>query len=551
MLINHYHSISCLISMAIIPETFEMFTKREDDEGFQEFLLNNHQNIIDSKEGSEKILYSMEISRILGRVAVHERCLAEEIEKRPINRKKYDLYNKTSLYVARRGIDIGTKMEYGRHEQGDDIPDACFNHHMGWLYVQYCMNLHESKRYFAAMEAIDRAETYLRLDLALFADSRYQDKFIKELKSVPLLKDLDFNVPRNKLESILRFAFDLMYQDLYYVIIEKKIRILGKIYRLVPGDYMDMYAGYIVSLFSILVQGKKYKLIQGLAPLWKEIKEIYPEKPKNYLDIEKLSEFDIGDNTPEEVGQYRWWCNSAHLLLTFLDFVPFIESRYQYCCDDLTLDAEDVDLKAMFEDVTETFAHCRYLMYSALTDADPKYKIAYAFSPKAKRVHNQEVLMDMYSRLYAVLDKTSHIVIKTFGITLMPKDGAKYPPQPSYNQIVKELRNSSMDNPYLMTLCDIYDEINPRNAYREYGDLPFYSMLPEAEHMDSIRHHIVHSGFYLSVEETGNRSNKDVAYVRERDFSNHCCSLLSLVKEAIMNTFLAIEYKGRRTDKLG
>ena len=271
----------------------------------------------------------------------------------------------------------------------------------------------------------------------------------------------------------------------------------------------------------------------------------YPEKPEKYLDIPDLSMKDAENKESEEEKEYALWVVSGGLALSYLDFVPDLFLRLQYMCDDLVFDFHVPELNIMMEDVMETFAHCRFQVYTATSYVSSIAEVAYSFSPMAKRIFNQELLLDIYPRLYSVLDKISHIVMKSCGITLSPnKDG--YLPQPSYNQIVKEIRSHSDGNPYLLTLCEIFDEINPRYIYYKKKDQPFYAMLPEAEDMDRIRHHIVHSGISLTVEDSGKKSNKDICFITEREFAQRCHDLLCLVKEAIMNTCLAVEYRNRQ-----
>lgn len=73
---------------------FESYDERKDDADFLELLLKDHVTIIDSKGDIDKILFSMEISRLLARVALHERVNSEK-EGRLIDSRKYDLYHKT------------------------------------------------------------------------------------------------------------------------------------------------------------------------------------------------------------------------------------------------------------------------------------------------------------------------------------------------------------------------------------------------------------------------------------------------------------------------
>lgn len=48
------------------------------------------------------------------------------------------------------------------------------------------------------------------------------------------------------------------------------------------------------------------------------------------------------------------------------------------------------------------------------------------------------------------------------------------------------------------------------------------------------------------MDACGRTSNRDIVYITEREFGRRCLDLLYLVKEAIMNTCLAIEYRNRQ-----
>ena len=532
--------------MAVNVDSFAMFNKRRDDPVFLEYLLNHHSEIIDQKEGVDKILYSMEISRLLARVAVQERCKAND-EKRPRDEKKYVNYHKTALYIARKGIDVGVNMAYDAHARGDDVPDIAFNHYMGWLYVQYSMMLTETHRYFAAMGAIVNAENYLVHDIYKVTAEGHLKEIMEIIKKMPDLGGISFNFSAKQLPTKVEEVLQFLFSDLQDAIIEKKLRILYKVYKEVPNRYRDLFAGYIYNLLAYFLDRYKddkkffYNFGEVVTTLHKE----YPEKPEKYLDIPDLSMKDAENKESEEEKEYALWVVSGGLALSYLDFVPDLFLRLQYMCDDLVFDFHVPELNIMMEDVMETFAHCRFQVYTATSYVSSIAEVAYSFSPMAKRIFNQELLLDIYPRLYSVLDKISHIVMKSCGITLSPnKDG--YLPQPSYNQIVKEIRSHSDGNPYLLTLCEIFDEINPRYIYYKKKDQPFYAMLPEAEDMDRIRHHIVHSGISLTVEDSGKKSNKDICFITEREFAQRCHDLLCLVKEAIMNTCLAVEYRNRQ-----
>lgn len=531
--------------MAVNLDSHAEFDKHRDDSVFMEYLLKHHSDIIDQKEGVDKILYSMEIARLLARVAVHERCLAD-YEKRPRDQDKYITYHKTALYVARKGIDIGTNMAYDAHEEGKDVPDILYNHYMGWIFVQYSMMLTETHRYFAAMNAVTFAQNFLGHDITRIASQLDQKQVLQQLKKIPELEKVSFNVSAKQLPTKIQDTLKLLFSDLAEAITEKQLRILFKIYKEVPDRYRNLYVGYIYTFLAHFLEvydEEKYRNSFGEVAL--TLHKEYPKKPEKYLDLPDLSLKDIEHKDTLEEQEYAIWVISGGLVLSYLDFVPDLRLRLQYVCDDLEFDFHTPELNLMMEDAMETYAHCRYLVYRATHFASPEADLAYCISPKTKRIFNQELLLDAYPRLYSVLDKISHIVMKSCGIVLTPnKEG--YIPQPSYNQIVKEIRSHSESNPYLLTLCEIFDEINPRFIYKIQKDLPFYAMLPEAEDMDRIRHHIIHSGVSLTEKSTGKKSNKDISYISEREFAIRCHDLLCLTKEVIMNTCLAIEYRNQQ-----
>ena len=523
-------------------DTFGIYNEHCDDPVFMDYLLNHHAEIIDEKEDLDKILYSMEISRLLGRVAVHERCEAES-EGRDRDNHKYEIYHKTALYVARKGIDIGTKHAYEVHSRGGNELDIVFNHHMGWLFAQYAMMLLETQRYSAAMGAVINAENYLIHDYYRIANESDPKKLIEELRKIPFCKSFKFNYSAKQLKEMLPMILNGVMQGLKDAIIEKKLRILYKIYKEVPSKYEYLYKGFIVGHLDYFFKKDKEACVRQFGEVIMALKDDITKTEKG-LELPELSIKNCQLEVTDDQKDYDLWVISGNLALSYLEFVPDITLRSQYVCDDLEVDFQDPEMNLMMDDVMETFEHCRFEVYLATSYEAPIASLAYLLSPKAKRIYNQEVLLDTYPRLYSVLDKLSHIVMKSFGITLMPSRVGEHP-QPSYRRIVKTIRDNSGKNPYLLTLCEIFDEINPRVIYNKRKDLPFYTMLPEAEHMDRIRHHIIHSGVALTVEDSGMKSNCDIAYITEKEFSTRCLDLLKLVKEAIMNTALAIEYKSK------
>ena len=226
--------------MTLQTDSLGYYNKHKDDPVFMEYLLNNHSEIVDSKDGSNKILFSMEISRLLARTAVHERCQASD-NNRPMDEEKYLSYHKTALYVARRGIDIGIDMAYDAHEGGTDIPDFAYNHNMAWLYVQYSMMLTETHRYFAAMTAITHAEVFVVHDVYTLGDDERLKALVKELKTIPEFENVSFNFSAKQLRPRLEEMLKKLYNDLWEAVYEKKLRILFKIYKEVPQRYRELY----------------------------------------------------------------------------------------------------------------------------------------------------------------------------------------------------------------------------------------------------------------------------------------------------------------------
>ncbi|AMH94974.1 hypothetical protein AR505_1259 [methanogenic archaeon ISO4-H5] len=530
--------------MVIDPEVYRLINKRKDDPIFMDFLLNHYSQIVDSKEGMDKICYAQEIARVLARFAIQERVLAEHSDH-PIDEEKYNRYYRTALYIIRKGIDIGMKMDYEANVIGGKPLNVSYNYHMGWAYVQYSMILAENYRYFAAMGAIVTAENYLVNDIyKIKAGNRLQGA-IDLIKSLPDY-DASTHGPLTDLtpEQADRRILHL-FDSLGEAVNEKKLRILDEVYKKVPDKYRFMYAVCIDGLLDYFKKRNEKDFLKNYGKVVLDIQEEFPEIPKKFLDLPDLSQKNLAHDETQEEKNYALWIDGCHLFLSYLDFVPDIEKRLRYECDDLVFDFQIPDLNNIMEDVVETYSHCRFQFYMATQFNSPIEKLAYSFSPFNKRIYNQELLLDTYPRLYSILDKISHIVMKICDITIMPNDDG-YTPQPSYNLIVQEIRKNSNGNPYLLTLCEIFDEINPRYIYRTQKDVPFYTMLPGAEHMDRIRHHIIHSGIMLDADRKVKKSNKIVCHISGTDFAMRCLNLITLVKEAIMNTCMAIEYRNRQ-----
>ncbi|MBR4226387.1 MAG: hypothetical protein IKR86_06405, partial [Candidatus Methanomethylophilaceae archaeon] len=426
--------------------------------------------MIDSKEGAEKVLYSGEVARLLARTAVHERCSAES-EKRPMDREMYAKYYKTALYVARKGIDIGIQLAYNAHDKGSTVQDFLYNHYMGWIYIHYSMMLLETHRYFAAMDAVINAENFLVHDYYNIITNVDLNTVVSELRKLPEFRDLPSNVSAKQRKDIVDAALRFLYSGLHDAIEDKKLRILFKVYKEVPRRYRDMYAVWAYRVLGTLFD-QDHTVLSKFGDAYWTLHEEYPVVPDKYLDLPELSlrDSELGES-PEE-KEYALWVASGGLALSYLDFVPDLILRCRHVCDDLTFDFHDPEQNLMMEDVMETFAHCRFQIYMATTCPATFAGLAYSMSPKSKRIYNQELLLDVYPRLYSVLDKISHIVMRCFGIVLSPRREGDYPPDPSYNLIVKEIRSHSNGNPYLLTLCEIFDEINPRFIYRTQKDQP-------------------------------------------------------------------------------
>jgi len=463
--------------MAVNLDSYAEFDKHRDDPVFMEYLLKNHSDIIDQKEGVDKILYSMEIARLLARVAVHERCLAD-YEKRSRDEDKYQNYHKTALYIARKGIDIGVNMAYDAHDDGKDSPDIAYNHYMGWIYVQYSMMLLETHRYFAAMSAITYAENFLIHDWYNLVTKANVNEIRKELKKIPQFEKISFNLSANQLMETLQKDIELVFSELLEAINEKKLRILYKVYKEVPNRYRDLYARLIMEYLADYLEKNKEGCLKKFAEVGATLNKEYPTIPEKILDLPDLSIKDAEHKETIEEKEYVLWVISGGLALSYLDFYPDLNKRCEYETDDLIFDFQTQELNIVMEDIMETFAHCRYQVYSATHYPSTEADIAYCISPKAKRIFNQELLLDVFPRLYSILDKVSHIVIKSFEIELTKKEGSYYSPAPSYNLLVKELRNHYGGNPYLLTLCEIFDEINPYFVNKMQRNNPVYSMLP-------------------------------------------------------------------------
>lgn len=511
-----------------ITQTFVL--EHEDDDDFLMYLLNNYLKVLEHRNGTEKLLVAQEIARVLGRKAAHIMYGPEEGD--------FDKWYRNAIYVCRMGLDYGESIAYRYHEEGKKLNDPDYYIYMSWLHIHYSMLLYDSQRYYAAIASIEHARSYNEAVMLMLDDDKSIDRFLRTLMKMPECKNL---VPKgSKKELIKQFREGLQSElSLERVILSKQARIVFRYYQNSPRAYRDLYASCTLALLFKLIQLGGEKEVKPLEELLVLLKRAYPDWPPVYGSIlnTQISPLNLG-NMSEDETKYVYWCNANHLLLTNYDLIPELPVMMIYARDDIVLKTGNQLVDEMFEDLTEAFSHCRFLLYQATSYIDPAVGLEYLLSPNSNRIHYHEVLLDMYPRLYSILDKLAHVVYFHFKISLKKKNKEA---DPTFNRIARRLYEEPPENPFLKALVEIFIEINP--GFTEKGGLsgvPFYLMHPSAERMDTLRNHIVHSGLCLSETKTDKKSDGNITYISEAEFAQQCTSLITLVHEAIMDTHLAI-----------
>ena len=105
----------------------------------------------------------------------------------------------------------------------------------------------------------------------------------------------------------------------------------------------------------------------------------------------------------------------------------------EYCKDDLQFDLDERH-RWLLEDIVCTYDHCRRILYRTA-------KLKPSEIPSGRDEHVED-LLDCYSRLYTILDKTAKLMIYLF-----PWNGGK---NPHFREVVE--KHSCDTNPFLRAL---------------------------------------------------------------------------------------------------
>ena len=260
--------------------------------------------------------------------------------------------------------------------------------------------------------------------------------------------------------------------------------------------------------------------------------------------------------TDKEEYTYRKFCWDNNLFLSSFNSVYpyyYLVGKHPYNMMRECIDLEDYaeECKILMADIMLSYCHSRYLWYLNINgiDSDKNYPVERIVDPRiiGFRTVSTEPLIDCFTRCYSVLDKVAKVVQYEFGIEIYDKKGEKT--YAYYSNLTYTIRKSKelSSNPFLMNLVSLYREISPPDNYKRD-----YAMWPDFEKINSIRNHIMHSGFAIVDEDFKKTTSKSdlIAYLSLIELQIQTERLLFIVKNAIMYSDSAIRMNRRNQDKL-
>ena len=359
----------------------------------------------------------------------------------------------------------------------------------------------------------------------------------------------------------------------------------------IPKDYRGQLCGYHLNrITEALERSTKYgssqdridalKRMKDAMSSYPETDDIYTIKYYRYMPFEPV--FDM--------VAYVNWCVQKDLILKYSD--PITRNLLPPACrDELTYTTnKDSWLVGLFDDFVKTFGHARFLLYKYnvigqkagdLRNSEPEifnfYKrldgdfnpafdnytidlmdrmnLEFSIEGSTSVEYNgriyEELLIDAFVRLYSILDKISNLVAREFSINLYYPDSSKIS-KPSIGGIAHYLHDENEDNPFLRILETIYIEINPDSELNPNKDFEntHYDRMPFAQTLYNLRNHIVHSELVLlsSRPKLSERKMEGKTFVS--DFYENTMRLAYIVKEAIMTSMLALEFRDNENKKI-
>ena len=291
------------------------------------------------------------------------------------------------------------------------------------------------------------------------------------------------------------------------------------------------------------------KSLSGLDEISKVINDSDNPLPPFYKEV-------FGQPANEEEYTYRNYCWRNNLFLSpFNSIYPYyyLVKKHPYDMMEERIDFEDYaeECKILMADIMLSYGHSRYLWYMNDNgiDSEKSFPAERIIDPRTNgfRTVSIEPLIDCFTRCYSILDKVAKVVQYEFGIEIYDKNGEKT--YAYYSNLTHTIRTSKelSSNPFLMNLVSLYREISPPKNYKKD-----YAMWPDFERINSIRNHIMHSGFAIVDEDDKKTTSNSplIAYLSLIELRIQTERLLFIVKNAIMYSDSAIRMNRRDQDKL-
>ncbi len=223
---------------------------------------------------------------------------------------------------------------------------------------------------------------------------------------------------------------------------------------------------------------------------------------------------------------YQRWCNESTLYLNVMAEVP--HNIADFCVDDLVFDLDDRH-QWLLEDIVFTYDHCRRIIYNV---SKTNYKVL-----DHGRNEHVEMLLDCYSRLYTILDKTAKLIIYLF-----PWNG---PANPYFKDVVE--KHSCDTNPFLRALYFIAKDIFSDKDDIEFDYLdPHIRFLSIVHRPSFIRNSIMHNTVRICKDDNDRMGTFNVESITSFELMYYTGKLCNDVREILINLQMAVEYSKHR-----
>ena len=219
---------------------------------------------------------------------------------------------------------------------------------------------------------------------------------------------------------------------------------------------------------------------------------------------------------------YQRWCQESVRYLNILSEVP--HHIAEYCKDDIQLDLDERH-RWLLDDIVHTYDHCRRILYRTAC-----FKGKELYEGRNEHVEN---LLDCYSRLYTILDKTAKLVAFLF-----PWNGER---NPNFRAVVE--KHSCDSNPFLRALYYI-----ARDVFSDKDDIAFDYLDPHIRFLSVVhkpsfvRNNIMHNTIRICNDDGDRMPTLNVESITPYELFFYTSKLADDVREVLINLQMAVRY---------